>query len=84
MLVGSDCAFAVLGSNSAVNDFPTSVASGLLPPTAILFVVFALAALAVTVPFAVLAVWVAKVTFPAKAYEELALKKASSKVEMRN
>jgi len=56
LLVGSDCAFAVMGSNSAVNGFPTSVASELLKPTAILFVVFAFVASAVAVPFAVLAV----------------------------
>jgi hypothetical protein len=45
-----------MGPNSAVNGFPTGVASGLLEPTALLFVVFALAALAVVVWFAVLAV----------------------------
>jgi hypothetical protein len=38
------------------NGFPTGVASGPLEPTALLFVVLALAALAPVVPFAVLAV----------------------------
>jgi hypothetical protein len=43
-------------SNSVVNGFSTGVASGRLEPTALLFVVFALAVLAVVVPFALLAV----------------------------
>jgi hypothetical protein len=43
-----------MGANSVVNGFSTGVASGRLKPTALLFVVFALAALAVVVPFAVL------------------------------
>jgi hypothetical protein len=42
--------------NSDVNGFPTGVASGRLEPTALLFVAFAIAALALVVPFAVLAV----------------------------
>jgi hypothetical protein len=56
LLAESDGAFAVMRLNSDVNDFPTGVASGPLEPTALLFVVLALAALAPVVPFAVLAV----------------------------
>ena len=65
VLIGSDWAFDVRVPNSAVNGIPTGVASG-LEPTALLFSVLALASLAVTVPFAGLAVWVAKVIFHVK------------------
>jgi len=54
-LIESDWAFDVRGPNSALNGVPAGVASG-LEPTALLFSVLALASLAVTVPFAVLAV----------------------------